>query len=132
MHNTAANTVIVDDVPLVRERINRLINEMKCATVVGEADSVSSAMAIIEQCHPDLVLLDLGIPGTKEIPNGVGVLRWLQVRFPNTKTIVLTNYADQETRAACLRAGATAFLDKSSEIEQLLSTLNQICEGTYK
>ena len=127
MHNVATNTVIVDDVPIVRERITRLISEIKCANLVGEADSVSSALSLIESRHPDLVLLDLGIPGTKEIPNGVGVLRWIKQRFPNTKVIVLTNYADQKTRSSCLMAGASAFLDKSSEIEQLSITLTQLC-----
>jgi len=118
--------VVVEDVPMVRERIVDALQELPGIHVVGEADSVDTALSAIKELNPEVVLLDISLPGSASIKNGIGVLGWVKQRYPGMQVVMLTNHAGNAYREACHRAGALAFLDKSNEFEQLLSLLSKL------
>ncbi len=118
--------VVVEDVPMVRERIVDALQELPGIHVVGEADSVDTALSAIKELKPEVVLLDISLPGSTSIKNGIGVLDWVKQRYPGMQVVMLTNHAGNAYREACRRAGALAFLDKSNEFEQLLSLLVEL------
>lgn len=113
------NIVVVEDVPMVRERIVDVLLELPGVFVIGEADSVATALVSIESNQPDVVLLDMSLPGTSRIANGIGVLKWIKQAHPAICVVMLTNHASHAYREACEAAGAFAFLDKSYEFDKL-------------
>lgn len=120
------NIVVVEDVPMVRERIVDALLELPGVFVVGEADSVATALVSIESNRPDVVLLDMSLPGTPRITNGIGVLKWIKQTHPAIYIVMLTNHAGHAYREACEAAGAFAFLDKSYEFDRLSAVIAQL------
>jgi len=116
MQPDASPTVfLVDDSPLIRDRLRELLELAGAVGIVGEAATVASAIERIQVLNPEFVVLDYGLPdGT-----GLDVLRALGSAMAGTTFIVLTNHANDQLRDMCLRAGARYFLDKSTEFERL-------------
>ena len=122
------NIVVVEDVPMVRERIVDVLLELEDMMVVGEADSVESALSKIEASQPDVVLLDISLPSHSQITNGIGVLKWVKQIFPAMHVVMLTNNASHAYSEACQRAGAFILLDKSNDFEKLPAVMAQLSE----
>lgn len=114
---------VVEDVQLVRRRIVSALNSEPGLTVVGEADSCGVAQSILPQVNVDVLVSDISLPGTPELRNGLDLIKWALHKIPHLRAIVLTNYADEAYRKASQQVGAMAFLDKSSEFEQLTPTI---------
>lgn len=106
----ATRVFIVEDSPSIRERLVELL-ESDVVTVVGEAETPDAAVVGIRQAQPDYVVLDLKLSGG----SGIDVLRRLHPDLPEIRFIVLTNHADRQYQRTCERAGASYFLDKSTE-----------------
>jgi DNA-binding NarL/FixJ family response regulator len=111
--------LIVDDVPMVRDRIIELLVETGLVGIIGLAADVLSAVSAIEEAEPQVIILDIGLPGTPDLQNGIDVLRWINHTRPQTYVVMLTNLPDVAYRDASRRLGAYAFLDKSREMDQL-------------
>jgi DNA-binding NarL/FixJ family response regulator len=113
---TASRTVfIVEDAPLIRKRLVEIVTEIEGVSVVGEAESASEAVAGIVVTRPQCVVLDFRLSeGT-----GVDVMRAVHPGSPEIGFVVLTNHSSAQYRRACMDAGATAFLDKSTEFGRL-------------
>ena len=120
------NILVVDDVPTVRERIAELLVETELVGIIGLAVDVRSALAAIDEARPQVVILDISMPGTLELHNGIDVLRWIKQTHPEIYVVMLTNLADHAYRAAAQRLGAYAFLDKSCEFDQLPDIVNTL------
>ena len=114
--------VLVDDSLLVRERIASIISEIPGAEVVGKAGDSIEAIEIVRKTKPDMVILDIKIPGE----NGLQVLRKLKNEFVNMKIIMLTNYSDSQYKAECLMHGADYFLSKSDEFYRLPEVFSKL------
>jgi DNA-binding NarL/FixJ family response regulator len=122
--NTPENIAVfvVDDMPSMRERLRELLGDIAGVKVVGDAGSLDDATAGILRTRPDCVLLDYQIDGG----TGVDVLRAIHPQSPDIEFIVLTNHATDQHRRACLEAGASFFLDKSSEFGFIRTAIAEI------
>ena len=92
--------------------------------IVGEADSAERALAVVAETEPDLVLLDLGLPGM----GGLVCLDHLRGEHPNVMVVVLSGEDDPETVEVALRRGARAFVRKTVNPGDLAATLRQVTE----
>lgn len=116
--------VLVDDQPIVRQGLRkRLALELDMA-VVGEASNGREAITLVPQLSPDIVLMDIGMPGM----DGIAATTILRKSAPQSMVVLLTIYDDLTTRSRALSAGAAAFVHKSGEIEILLATIRQTAE----
>lgn len=106
---------IVEDSPAVRSRLVELLCEIDGVCVVGEAQSPYEAVAGIRRTQPHCVVLDLQLIGG----SGIDVLRAVHPLSPQIAFVVLTANATAQYRRACMQAGASRFLDKSTEFDKL-------------
>lgn len=113
---------IADDSNLVRERLREMISEVEGAEVVGEARDSDEALESIPRLRPDVVVLDLGMPGMPG-ENGIHLLERAKRMIPEIVVIMLTGLANDLFRKRCLGAGAAYFFDKSYEFERVCDVL---------
>ena len=102
--------LVVDDSPLIRERLTGLISAIPDTEVVGVASNTRDGFEMVKALTPDLVTLDLHMTGG----NGFEFLERVRSSAAPPHVAVLTNYFNEQYRKRCLALGAVAFLDKSS------------------
>jgi DNA-binding NarL/FixJ family response regulator len=119
------SVVLVDDHPIVREGIRRLLAMRPEFTIVGETDQGLVALELVEQLRPDLAIVDLLLPDV----NGVEVIRRIQRTSPHTRVAALSMYADELHVIEALRAGATVYILKGSNAETMLVALREALAG---
>ncbi len=117
--------LIADDHPLIIAGIRRTIEHLDDMQVIGEARSGPELTQLIERRRPDIVLMDLRMPGVA----GVEMIELIRQRFPQTKTIVLSACDDRPTIDAALRAGASAYVLKTAHTVDIASVLRQASSG---
>ncbi len=117
--------VVVDDAIVVRERLIKMFSEIPSLAIVGEAGNSFEALNIIKEKHPDVVVLDIKMPGD----SGVEVLRRIKKKNSSIIVIVLTNYPLSQYRAKCFEYGADYFFDKSEEYSKVTEVLRTISES---
>lgn len=117
--------LIVDDTDLIRELIRDMLALLPFSATIEEAADVSQAMSILSRWHPDVVTLDIQLPGG----SGLDVLRAIKQAGLSSTVIALTSLTGRQIRQACLAAGASYFLEKSSDMEQLPAILRTIAEN---
>jgi len=113
---------LVDDSPLVRQRIAALVGAIQAVEIVGEAEEASDALSGIAATNADVVVVDLRLTGG----SGMDVLAGLAQSSRPVITIVLTNYSSAAIREACLSAGANYFFDKTSEFNLARDVIKSI------
>ena len=113
---------IADDSALVRERVAALISEIEGVEVVGHAGDAPEALEGIQQLRPDVVILDIRMPGN----NGIQVLEAIKKSDAAPVIIMLTAFPYPQYRKKCLEAGADYFFDKATEFEQVAEVLKQL------
>ncbi len=111
----SVNIVLVEDHTLVREGIKALLDTIEGVSVVAEAGDGHHALYMIEKTRPDMVLLDIAIPGL----NGIEVAGRIKKDYPSIKVIMLSMHANEEYVYQSLRAGVSGYLLKDSGIEEL-------------
>ena len=120
--------LLVDDHALVRAGIRALISMIEGVEVVGEAGDGDEALRLVEKLHPDLVLLDITLPGM----NGLTVLSEITARFPDVRVIMLTMHEAREYAIQALRGGAAGFIPKSAASAELTQAIHTVMRGkTY-
>ena len=113
---------LVDDAAPIRARLGDMLRKIGGVIVVGEAESVSSAIEGISRTRPQYVVLDIRlIDGS-----GIDLLRKLKPIHPEIVFIMLTNQSEPQYRKVCLANGANYFLDKSSEFEKITVLLQEL------
>lgn len=121
--------LLADDQPLVRAGIAMLLSSADGIEVVGEADDGRSALAAVERLHPDLVLMDLRMPGM----DGIEATRRITSADDQgdhlVKVLILTTFDDDESVYAALRAGAHGFLLKHAVPEELDRAIRRVAGG---
>jgi NarL family two-component system response regulator LiaR len=108
--------LLVDDHPIVRQGVRFLMDQQRDMDVVGEAADGTSALELAEGTKPDVILLDLVMPG----PDGIETMRELRRRVPDARIVVLTSYHGDDLIYRTIRAGALSYLLKDVEAAELL------------
>jgi len=122
---SAVRVYIVDDHELVRYGLKMAIEADGEMEVVGEAECGEAALAGVAEADPDLLLLDLRMPGM----GGVEACRRLTEEHPGIRVVVLTSYDDDDEIFGVLSAGAVGYLMKDSSPESLLQALKGVVDG---
>lgn len=117
--------VVVDDHPLYREGLVAVLESIDSVTVVAEAANGDDALNAIDEHEPDLVLMDLQMPGT----NGIDATREATERHPGLAVLVLTMLEDDDTVSAALNAGARGYLVKGANRVQIRRAVEAVGEG---
>ena len=117
--------MVVDDHPVVRQGVRSLLSNYADFEVVGEADSGSSALERVSDLAPDVILLDIRMPGE----TGVEVVRRLRRAAPEAKVLMLTSFDDEEYVTGALRADAHGYVLKSVSDETLASAIRAVYRG---
>jgi DNA-binding NarL/FixJ family response regulator len=117
--------MLVDDHVLIRIGLTYSLNAQPNYLVVGEASDGESALRVYRQCRPDLVLLDLRMPGA----GGLETLSKLRQIDPEARVLVLTNYGSGDEVEAALQAGAAGFLLKDTPLEGLIAAIETVRSG---
>ena len=118
--------LIADDHRLIVDGIKRALEQSPDFEVVGEASSGSQVLPLVGRTNPDLVLLDLRMPGA----DGLTCLAQIKKRYPEVKVVVLSVSTDQNVIQTALQRGASAYIVKSINPIDLPSALRQAVEGT--
>lgn len=116
------SVVLVDDHAIVRQGLNSLLGTTPDFEVVGEAGDGTGAIQAARELKPDIVIIDLLMPGT----NGVTAIRAIRQSSPHTIVAVLTSSEDVEFALASIEAGAHAFFLKSMSGDELLAGLRRL------
>jgi len=120
------NTImIVDDHPLFRQGIRRLIEESGRFTVVAEASTGYEAIRLADIHQPHLVLTDIQLPGV----TGLKIARILKKQHPTSHIVIVSMHIDDDRLFDAVRVGASAFLSKDIEAQELIDSLTRIANG---
>ena len=117
--------VVADDQTAVREGLVTLLETMPGVEVAGAAADGEEAIAIVAGTSPDVVLMDLRMPGV----DGVEATRRIHADHPATRVVVLTTYADDESILGALRAGAIGYLTKDAGRDQIRRAIEAAAAG---
>lgn len=117
----AIRVLIVDDDDRFRGRLGQFLATVPHLQVVGEAATGQDALVSARELKPDLVLMDVRMPGM----NGVSATRRLKEEIPEVRVIVLSVYDLQEYKDAALASGASAYVIKKSVMEELVPAIRQ-------
>jgi DNA-binding NarL/FixJ family response regulator len=117
--------VLVDDHKIMRDGIKTILERTLDFRVVGEAESGSDAVNLCRKLHPDLVVMDIGLPGMNGIEATTEVIR----HCPGAKVMILSMYDDENSVVAAFRSGARAFLLKKASSADLLDALRTVSKG---
>lgn len=117
--------VIVDDHALVRMGLTTLICDRPDMQVVGEASNLSQALRVIEETQPQIVLMDIRMPGE----SGIEATRQIVQRFPQTRVIILISYSNDELVMRAIHAGASGYVLKQADNDVLLDAIQTVARG---
>lgn len=121
----AIRLVVVDDHALFRRGLIGLLSEIEGFAVVGEADSGESALQVIAKHKPDMVLLDINLPGM----NGAETLQALRKAKQDMPVLMLTVSQEEDDLVGAILSGASGYLLKNAEPETLQQTLREVMAG---
>lgn len=122
------NVVLVDDHRMVREGLRAIFARTPDITVVGEAGDGVEAVPLCVRLQPDLVLMDIGLPGTTGIVVTAEILRVC----PRTKVAIFSICDDEDSIVAAIRAGVQGFILKESPPQEVISAVRKVAGGgTY-
>jgi DNA-binding NarL/FixJ family response regulator len=116
---------LADDHKVVRQALRTAMEREASLTVAGEADDGRQAVKMALDLKPDVVLMDIHMPGL----NGTEATRQIKEQAPKVKVVVLSMYSQKQYVMAALQAGADGFLRKSCSMEELLTAIGQAAKG---
>jgi len=119
------NVVIAEDHTIVRKGLCALLQGEPDIEVVGEAENGREAIKIVEKLLPDVVVMDIAMPGLY----GLETTRQLKKKFPKLKILILTMHDNEEYIFETLRAGAAGYLIKRSAPNELISAIQSVFRG---
>jgi len=121
----AIRTLLTDDHTLFRQGIKTLLSAEPNLEVVGEASNAAEAVAQAADLRPDVVLMDVSMPGLSSFE----ATRQIRKNRPETKVLFLTMYDDDDYLAESVEAGASGYLLKDSPADQLVSAISEVHRG---
>jgi len=117
--------VIVDDHEVVRIGMRSLLEQYSQYEVVAEAGSAKEAVAQVDAFQPDIVLMDIRLPGK----SGIDACEEIKHKYPDTKVLMLTSYAEDEMLFSAIKAGASGYVLKQIDSEGLIKSLEAVARG---
>src|SRR5881396_296174 len=120
-----SHIVIVDDHPVLCDGLKQLIDRQPDLTCVGIADNTSSAKQLVEECKPDLMVLDLRL----KAGDALDFIKTLRVEYPEVKVLVLSQYDELIFAERALRAGASGYIMKENATDEVLRALRKVLTG---
>ena len=117
--------VLADDQRVVRDGLTMLVGLIDGVEIAGTARDGAEAIEVTETERPDVVLMDLRMPGV----DGVEATRRIRERLPGTHVLVLTTYADDDSLFPALRAGARGYLTKDASAEEIEQAIRSLAAG---
>jgi NarL family two-component system response regulator LiaR len=125
MDGLPVSVLIVDDHEVVRRGVRAYLETVPDVRVVGEASSGDQAVVMSETCAPDVVLMDLILPGM----DGLEATRQIKEHNPRTQVVVLTSYDQDEYIFPALQAGATSYTLKDMKMDHLADAIRKAARG---
>jgi two-component system invasion response regulator UvrY len=122
------NILVVDDHDLVRMGISRILDDVEGFSVVGTADSGEQALTMVKQLSPDVVMMDVKMPGM----GGVEATKRIKVMDSTVQVIAVTSCEDDLYPSKLMRAGASAYLTKRATPDEMIESVHKVVTGkTY-
>lgn len=119
------NILLVDDHEVVRLGLRSLLEHSEQFEVVAEAGTAKEAVEMVEKHHPDVVLMDIRLPGS----SGIDACQEITDRWPDVRVVILTSYAEDEMLFSAIRAGASGYVLKQIGAEGLVTAIEAACRG---
>jgi two-component system invasion response regulator UvrY len=120
----STTVLLVDDHAVVREGYRRLLERSGEVTVIGEAETAADAYRIFTELKPDVVVMDISLPG----PSGIEALRRIRLRDPDARVLIFSMHGDAIFVRRALDAGATGYLTKASAPEDLVAAVRAVAK----
>lgn len=117
--------IVCDDQAIIRDGLEMLLKLEKDIEVVGQAQDGAEAVEMVKKAQPDLVLMDLKMPGL----NGIEATRQIRATYPQVRVLVLTTYDDDEWVFDAIRAGASGYLLKDTPREEVIKAVRGTAAG---
>ncbi len=117
--------LITDDHPIVREGLSRILGASPDMVVVGEAANGIEALRLVETCSPDVVLVDISMPGM----SGIDLIHRLRAEHPRLPVLVLSMHKEEQFAVRALKLGAAGYLTKDCAPEQLALAIHRVVAG---
>ena len=117
--------IIADDHTLLRDGLRALFASMPDIEVIGEAESGADVISKAEQLQPDVILMDIQMPGI----NGIQATRQIVSKQPEIGVIVVTMYKDDDSVFAAMRAGARGYILKGADQQEMLRAIRAVASG---
>ena len=117
--------MVVDDHGVVRLGVVALLSQQPGLTVVGQAASGEEALALVAELKPDLVIMDVRLPGR----NGIDTCREIRALYPGTEVIILSSFAEPQTVTGAFMAGAKGYVLKDLENHRLIQAIQTVAAG---
>jgi DNA-binding NarL/FixJ family response regulator len=119
------DVLLVDDHKIMRDGLRAILARSKDFQVVGEAENGTDAIQMVKRLRPDLVLMDIGLPGLSGTESTIEILR----SQPDCRIVMLSMYDDEHSVVSSIRAGARAFILKRASDSDLLEALRMVAAG---
>jgi two-component system response regulator NreC len=119
------SVVIADDHTIVRSGLRMLLSSEIDITVIGEAVDGESAIRLCREMKPDVILMDIGMPGI----NGIEATKQIKSELPDTNVLVLTMHRSEEYFFQMLDAGASGYVLKGAETNELINAVRVVARG---
>ena len=119
------DVLLVDDHKIMRDGIKAILGRGDEFRVIGEAENGTDAVQSVKRLRPDLVLLDLGLPGLNGVETTAEILR----HQPDCKIVILSMYDDENSVVGAIRSGARAFILKKASDTDLLDAMRTVARG---
>jgi two-component system, NarL family, response regulator NreC len=116
---------IIDDHPLIRRGLERLINSGARFTVCGEAGTAADALTLLARDQVEIAIVDIGLPDQ----NGINLTREIRKKFPHIRVLILSMHDDGDHARRALKAGATGYMVKNDAVEKIEFALEEISNG---
>jgi DNA-binding NarL/FixJ family response regulator len=120
-----ADILVADDHAVVRHGLRQIISGDPGLRVVGEATNGEEVLRLAQELRPDVVLLDISMPGK----SGLEVLTELRRKWPRLPVLILSMHPEDQLAIRLLKAGAAGYVTKESAPEELIGALKKVCAG---
>ncbi len=125
MEERSIQILLVDDHPIVRKGTKEMLEPYADLTVIGEAADGREALAFVNATRPDVILMDVSMPGM----NGIDATKQIKQHHPSVAVLVLTSFDDDAYVFALLEAGAAGYILKNAREEELINAIRAVYQG---